>query len=53
MLKYVSKIKKEVSMNLYEVLDFAADRFPGKEAIVWTEGKMTYQKLREDTNRKI
>ncbi len=38
-------------MNLYEILNFAAERFPNKNALVWKDGKMSYQELKENSNR--
>lgn len=38
-------------MNLDQILDFAADRFPNKDALIWDDGKMSYQELRQNSNR--
>ncbi|MEW6004839.1 MAG: AMP-binding protein [Stygiobacter sp.] len=38
-------------MNLYELLNFAAERFPNKDALIWNNGKMSYQDLKENSNR--
>jgi len=38
-------------MNLHEILDFAADRFPDKEAVVYAGGEMTYKQLKENANK--
>lgn len=38
-------------MNLYKILDFAADRFPNKDALIWDDGKMSYKELQKNSNR--